>query len=116
MHPTFPSLFCTTSRDFTTRIYELGLPPKQRPNNPPWPPERLPSKAGAAHGLDMTMPEGEGIGRCVAVLVGERSGGHQGDVFAAVRYLTYLGAFISHSQGLFIRLFIPIETSSLLVV
>jgi hypothetical protein len=32
----------------------------------------------------MTAPEGKGIGRCLAVLVGGRSGGHEADVFAAV--------------------------------
>jgi hypothetical protein len=85
VHSTFPGLFCTTSQDFTTRIYDLELRPKQVPNNPPWPSATIPSKAGAAHGLDMTMPEGVGVGQCVAVLVGERSGGHQADVLGAVR-------------------------------
>ena len=45
----------------------------------------MPSLAGPAHGLDTTGSEGSGSGQCVAVLVGERSGGHQGDVLAAVR-------------------------------
>ncbi len=87
VHPKLPHLFCTTSRDFSTRVYDLTLKPKQRPSNPPWPPNKLPSLAGPAHGLDMTQPEGpvDGIGRCVLVLMGGRSGGHQGEVLGAVR-------------------------------
>ncbi|PBK77509.1 WD40 repeat-like protein [Armillaria solidipes] len=85
VHPKLPHLFCTTSRDFSTRVYDLTLKPKQRPSNPPWPPNKLPSLAGPAHGLDMTQPEGpvDGIGRCVLVLMGGRSGGHQGEVLGA---------------------------------
>ncbi|KAK0506374.1 WD40-repeat-containing domain protein [Armillaria luteobubalina] len=85
VHPKLPHLFCTTSRDFSTRVYDLTLKPKQRPSNPPWPPNKLPSLAGPAHGLDMTQPEGpvDGVGRCVLVLMGGRSGGHQGEVLGA---------------------------------
>ncbi|KAI0963669.1 hypothetical protein AcW1_000683 [Taiwanofungus camphoratus] len=83
VHPLHPYLFCTTSRDFTIRVYDLTLPPLQKPNNPHWPPGKHPSLAGPAHGLQMSESEGEGIGRCVAVLVGGRSGGHRGAVFAA---------------------------------
>ncbi|KAH9950406.1 hypothetical protein B0H21DRAFT_723297 [Amylocystis lapponica] len=64
----------TSVADFTTRIYDLTLPPLQKPNNPHWPP---------AHGLQMSESEGDGIGRCVVVLVGGRSGGHKGAVFCA---------------------------------
>lgn len=61
------------------------MPPKQAPNNPPWPPSEFPSRAGPAHGLDMTEREGDGkYGRCVLVLMGGRSGGHQADVLGAV--------------------------------
>ena len=89
VHPIHPYLFCSTSRDFTTRIYDLLLEPQQAPNNPPWPPGTVPSLAGAAHGLHMTEPEGEGIGRCVAVLSGGRSGGHLAAVLGAVGCISY---------------------------
>ncbi|KAI0335183.1 hypothetical protein GY45DRAFT_1240601 [Cubamyces sp. BRFM 1775] len=84
VHPIQPHLFCTTSRDFTTRIYDATLEPVQVPNNPHWPPLPQPSLAGPAHGLHMCEPEGEGIGQCVAVLVGGRSGGHKGAVLCSV--------------------------------
>jgi polycomb protein EED len=90
VHPVHPYLFCSTSRDFTTRIYDLLLEPQQAPNNPHWPPGSGPSLAGAAHGLHMTEPEGEGIGRCVAVLSGGRSGGHLAAVLGAVFLLCYV--------------------------
>ncbi|KAI9065816.1 WD40 repeat-like protein [Trametes sanguinea] len=80
VHPTQPHLFCTTSRDFTARIYDLSLYPVQVPNNPHWLPRTEPSRAGPPHGLHMCEPEGEGIGQCVAVLVGGRSGGHKAAV------------------------------------
>ncbi|TFK94458.1 WD40 repeat-like protein [Polyporus arcularius HHB13444] len=83
VHPSHPHLFCTTSRDFTARIYDLSLQPVQRPNNPCWLPNTQPSLAGPAHGLHMNEPEGEGIGQCVAVMVGGRSGGHQGAVLCS---------------------------------
>ncbi|KAI0361519.1 WD40 repeat-like protein [Trametes cingulata] len=83
VHHTQPNLFCTTSRDFTTRIYDLALYPVQAPNNPHWLPRREPSLAGPAHGLHMCEPEGEGIGQCVAVMVGGRSGGHKAAVLCA---------------------------------
>jgi hypothetical protein len=84
VHPTHPYLFCTTSKDFTTRIYDLTLTPQLSANNPAWPPGTLPSLAGAAHGLHMTEQEGVGMGRCIAVLCGGRSGGHQDAVLGAV--------------------------------
>ncbi|GLB36097.1 putative WD domain, G-beta repeat [Lyophyllum shimeji] len=83
VHPINANLFCTTSRDYTTRIYDLRLPPHQFPNNPCWPPGTSPSLAGAAHGLHMTEVEGKGIGRCIIVLMGGRSGGHQAAVLGA---------------------------------
>ena len=57
--------------------------------NPHWPPNTQKSFAGAAHGLHMTEPEGEGegIGRCIIVLMGGRSGGHQAAVLGAVSYI-----------------------------
>ncbi|THH16816.1 hypothetical protein EW146_g3895 [Bondarzewia mesenterica] len=82
-HPTTPDILCTTARDFTARIYDLTLNPTQEPNNPEWMPGTGPSRAGAAHGLHMTEPEGKGIGRCVVVLCGGRSGGHQSVVHDA---------------------------------
>ncbi|KDQ63385.1 hypothetical protein JAAARDRAFT_169149 [Jaapia argillacea MUCL 33604] len=85
VHPTHPYIFCTTSRDFTTRIYDITLKPCQKPSNPHWPPNpsTVPSRAGAAYGLHGTESEGEGVGRCVAVLCGGRSGGHQAAVLHA---------------------------------
>ncbi|EIW64581.1 uncharacterized protein TRAVEDRAFT_159019 [Trametes versicolor FP-101664 SS1] len=89
VHPTLPHLFATTSRDFTTRLYDLALYPVQAPNNPHWLPRTEPSLAGPAHGLHMCEPEGEGIGQCVAVMVGGRSGGHKGAVLCAVSPSVY---------------------------
>ncbi|KAI0651941.1 WD40-repeat-containing domain protein [Trametes meyenii] len=83
VHPAQPNLFCTTSRDFTTRIYDLALEPVQVPNNPHWLPLLEPSLAGPAHGLHMCEPEGQGIGQCVAVLAGGRSGGHKATVLCS---------------------------------
>jgi hypothetical protein len=82
----YPQVFCTTSRDFSARIYDLTYTPIQKPNNPHWPPNPLPSLAGAAHGLHMCEPEGDGIGRCIIVLMGGRSGGHRAAVLGAVRF------------------------------
>lgn len=63
-----------------------------QPNNPHWPPSQYPSSAGAAHGLHMNEREGSGIGRCIVVLMGGRSGGHQAAVLGAVRRLgRYIG-------------------------
>ncbi|KAH9486992.1 hypothetical protein JR316_0001058 [Psilocybe cubensis] len=95
VHPTTPHLFCTTSRDSTTRIYDLDLSasfemmPKSHRiadkfsgvPNPPWPPVKGASVAGAAHGLRMiNVPnltgkrghppierEGAGRGRAVKI-------------------------------------------------
>lgn len=90
MHPINTNLFCTTSRDYSTRIYDLTLKPQKLADlgNPHWPPGTKKSFAGAAHGLHMSEPEGEGsgIGRCIIVLMGGRSGGHQAAVLSAVSY------------------------------
>ncbi|KAF6766168.1 hypothetical protein DFP72DRAFT_838730 [Ephemerocybe angulata] len=83
VHPKRPNIFCTTSRDTTTRIYDLTLSPIEFPNNPRWPPSKEPSLAGAAHGLHMNEPEGGGLGRCIMVLMGSRSGGHSAAVLGA---------------------------------
>ncbi|RDB28613.1 Polycomb group protein FIE1 [Hypsizygus marmoreus] len=85
VHPITVNLFCTTSRDYSTRIYDLRLKPQQLQSNynPPWPPGTEASRAGAAHGLHMTESEGSGIGRCIIVLMGGRSGGHQAAVLGA---------------------------------
>ncbi|KXN83867.1 Coatomer subunit alpha [Leucoagaricus sp. SymC.cos] len=93
VHPLVPNLFCSTSRDHTIRIYDLTLKPhrgfKDRDVNPHWPPGTLPSRAGAAHGLHMNEPEGEGIGRCIVVLQGGRSGGHNAAVLGASFHPSY---------------------------
>lgn len=79
-------MFCTTSRDHTTRIYDLTLTPQTHSSNPHWPPGTHQSMAGPAHGLNMNESEGEGLGRCLFVLMGGRSGGHQAAVLASVKY------------------------------
>lgn len=84
-----PHMFCTTSRDCTTRIYDLTLSPMQKPNNPIWPPSQRPSLAGAAHGLQLNEPEGSGLGRCIIVLMGGRSGGHTAAVLGAAFHEHY---------------------------
>ncbi|KAL9715888.1 hypothetical protein Ac2012v2_000331 [Leucoagaricus gongylophorus] len=93
VHPVVPNLFCSTSRDHTTRIYDLTLTPhrgfKDRDVNPHWPPSTLPSRAGAPHGLHMNEIEGEGIGRCIIVLLGGRAGGHQAAVLNASFHSSY---------------------------
>ncbi|KAL0581597.1 hypothetical protein V5O48_000413 [Marasmius crinis-equi] len=90
VHPTLPHIFATTSRDFSVRLYDLTQTPKEAPDNPGWPPQsKKPSLAGPAHGLDITGVEGYGLGRCIMVLMGGSSGGHQGDVFAAAFHKHY---------------------------
>ena len=85
-------MFATTSRDHTTRIYDLELEPIQQPNNPHWPPTAYPSAAGSAQGLHANEYEGQGLGRCIIVLMGGQSGGHQAAVLGAVStYFTNLG-------------------------
>ncbi|KAI0048364.1 WD40 repeat-like protein [Auriscalpium vulgare] len=86
VHPIHPELICTTSRDFTARIYDLHYKPTPDAlGNLCWLPGRGPSRAGAAHGLRAVEPEGklDDVGRCVAVFVGGRSGGHQAAVLGA---------------------------------
>ncbi|KAL1748454.1 hypothetical protein HDZ31DRAFT_29369 [Schizophyllum fasciatum] len=85
VRPDNPHTFCTTSRDFTARIYDLSLRPQQEPANVHWPPYQDPSRAGPAFGLHMTDNEGpaHGIGRCVAVTGAQRGGGHQAAVLHA---------------------------------
>lgn len=102
VHPTTAHLFCTTSRDHTTRIYDLTLliieakkkdkgkkkKKEDKVSNPHWPPSKVPSFAGAPHGLHLRPSEledeGRGIGRCIVVLMGGRSGGHCAAVLGAV--------------------------------
>jgi polycomb protein EED len=86
VHPLAPEFFATTSRDFSTRIYNLTYPPVQVPNNPHWPPapKGQQSFAGPAHGLHLNIKEGAGLGRCIIVLMGGRSGGHNAAVLGAV--------------------------------
>lgn len=99
VHPTVPNLFCSTSRDHSTRIYDLTLTPhrghKDRDVNPHWPPGTLPSRAGAPHGLHMNEAEGTGIARCIVVLMGGRSGGHEAAVLNAVSVRSLLEKFQS---------------------
>ncbi|KAI5898505.1 uncharacterized protein SCHCODRAFT_02166495 [Schizophyllum commune H4-8] len=85
VRPDQPHIFCSTSRDFTARIYDLTLRPQQEPANVHWPPYEDPNKAGPAFGLHMTDNEGpaDGIGRCIAVTGAQRSGGHRAAVLHA---------------------------------
>ncbi|THV07723.1 WD40 repeat-like protein [Dendrothele bispora CBS 962.96] len=91
VHPIHPHIFCTTSRDFSTRIYRLSERPKEHPANLPWPADRRlntrTNLAGPAHGLDMSGEEGWGMGRCVVVLVGGLSGGHNAEVLGAAFHI-----------------------------
>jgi len=88
VHPQHPYMFCTTSKDMTTRLYDLTFNARQEPNNPHWPPSTVPSRAGPAFGLMASESEGNGIGRCLAVLVGGRSGGHEAAVLGAAFHPT----------------------------
>ncbi|KAK2461960.1 hypothetical protein APHAL10511_006423 [Amanita phalloides] len=86
VHPTRPHIFATTSRDFTTRIYDTTLSPRQtedEKHNPVWPPSKFPSHAGPPFGLIGNQKEGVGMGRCVVLLMGGRSGGHKAAVLGA---------------------------------
>ncbi|KAF9457454.1 WD40-repeat-containing domain protein [Collybia nuda] len=83
IHPINTNIFCTTSRDYSVRIYDLNRTLRGTLLNPPWPPASVPSLAGAPHGLHMSEAEGTGIGQCLVVLMGGRSGGHQAAVLSA---------------------------------
>ena len=63
----------------------MTLPPLQGGENPVTIPENYPSAAGLAFGLISSEKEGVGMGRCVIVLTGGRSGGHKAAVLGAVR-------------------------------
>ncbi|KAJ7783729.1 hypothetical protein DFH07DRAFT_788908 [Mycena maculata] len=83
VHPNSPNIFATTSADFTTRVYDLDFEVQKNIENPVWPPWTGPSHASAAHGTDGSDAEGSGLGRCIQILVGGRSGGHNWDVSGA---------------------------------
>lgn len=78
----------------------MTMPPRDSPNNPHWPPSTLPSLGGAPHGLQSSEPEGVGIGRCVAILCGGPSGGHNAAVLNAVGvfkdWITFGSPQLSH--------------------
>ncbi|KAG2154785.1 WD40-repeat-containing domain protein [Suillus clintonianus] len=113
VHPTHPYLFCTTSRDFTTRIYDLTMSPQQGPDNPCWPPSKAPSLGGAPHGLQASEPEGVGIGRCIVVLCGGPSGGHEAAVLNAAFHPTHpLIATCGLDRAVKIWCFSPLEDLS----
>ncbi len=63
----------------------MTLPPLQGGENHVTIPENYPSAAGLAFGLVSNEKEGAGMGRCVIVLTGGRSGGHKAAVLGAVR-------------------------------
>jgi WD40 repeat protein len=85
-NPVWPNLVLSTSRDHTSRLWDLSERPTDQPHNPPWPGLPPPTLAGAPHGLQATEPEGqgEGAGACVALLMGGRAGGHEATVSSAV--------------------------------
>lgn len=101
VHPIHPHIIATTSRDFTTRIYDLTLPPRKEEDvehNPNLLPLNQPSRAGPAFGLNMNEREGAGMGRCVVLLMGGRSGGHNAAVLGAVRYFIRLDLILLSSR------------------
>lgn len=83
VHPTYPYLLCSTSYDHTVRIYDLTVPVDGEFKSQSWP-GGVPCLGGPAFGLRSNDSEGEGHGRCVAILVGGPSGGHQACVLGAV--------------------------------
>ncbi|EGO26397.1 hypothetical protein SERLADRAFT_463426 [Serpula lacrymans var. lacrymans S7.9] len=76
-------MVCTTSRDFTARIYDLTQSPDQGINHIPGSHKATDRLYGAPHGLRMVESEGKGIGRCTVVLMGSESGGHASSVLGA---------------------------------
>lgn len=84
VHPASPHIFCTTSKDFTTRIYDLTRSATEPSTNLHWAPDPRPSGAGLPFGLRAAEPEGRGQGLCITVLVGGKSGGHRAAVLGAV--------------------------------
>ncbi|KAI0695161.1 hypothetical protein BC835DRAFT_1347868 [Cytidiella melzeri] len=88
VHHIHPYRFLTTSRDQTTRLYDLRYRARQSPNNPHWLPSKHPSNAGAGFGLHVTGSEGDGLGRCIGLLAGGLSGGHQAAVLHAAWHPT----------------------------
>ncbi|PFH54418.1 hypothetical protein AMATHDRAFT_37800 [Amanita thiersii Skay4041] len=91
VHPVNPHIFATTSRDFTTRIYDLTHPAHDEhisQYNSCWPLNPKPSKASAPHGLHMNEKEGIGLGRCIILLMGGRTAGHAEAVLGAAFHHT----------------------------
>jgi WD40 repeat protein len=84
-NPIWPYLVLSTSRDHTSRVWDLSERPTSAPFNPIWPGLPPPTLAGAPHGLQASEPEGDGdgAGACVALLMGGRAGGHEATVTAA---------------------------------
>ncbi|KAL0951268.1 hypothetical protein HGRIS_007982 [Hohenbuehelia grisea] len=83
VHPRKPSIFCTTSRDHSTRICELSELKQQSPENDTFPPQYTKVLGSSAMGFQTNEPESKGLGRCVRILVGGRSGGHKAAVMHA---------------------------------
>ncbi|KAL4266972.1 WD40/YVTN repeat-like-containing domain superfamily protein [Pleurotus pulmonarius] len=83
VHPISPHICCTTSKDFTTRIYDLTRLATEPSTDLHWAPDPRPSGAGRPFGLRGVEPEGLGRGLCIIVLVGGRSGGHRAAVLGA---------------------------------
>ncbi|TDL28656.1 WD40 repeat-like protein [Rickenella mellea] len=88
VHPTYPYLLCSTSYDHTVRIYDLTVAVNGEFKSQSWP-GGVPCLGGPAFGLRSNESEGDGHGRCVAILVGGPSGGHQACVLGAAFHPTY---------------------------
>ncbi|KIY71006.1 hypothetical protein CYLTODRAFT_346834 [Cylindrobasidium torrendii FP15055 ss-10] len=70
---TKPNIFASTSRDFSTRIYDLGQPPRQSSDPVPTRHRGRVSVPSEALGHDVAGGEGDpmGVGRCILVLMGQ---------------------------------------------
>lgn len=82
MHPVYPNILCTTSYDNTSRVYDLKLPARTEIQTRPWPYTPANNRGAPPHG-DQMIGEEEGLGRCVTILMGGRSGGHKAPVLCA---------------------------------
>ena len=86
VHPIDPSYILSTSHDHTARLYDVTQTVQLKVVNPSWPGKSVQAYGGPAFGLrsDDVGGEGEGFGRCVAVLAGGPAGGHEAPVLSAV--------------------------------
>ena len=78
-HRTHPHLVYSTSRDFTTRIYDFRIQTGKAPD----PFTRI-CKDPFGRRIDGGEEGNCVLGRCVVILTGGRSGGHEAGVLGAV--------------------------------